>query len=264
MRELTVLCDNEPFNPHTRMCLSGEASIGLFPSLFTLKLRNLSREDFIHLRNTKELTVKNGNSCLACGKVSDVYMETVPEGTLATVAFSFGMELWEKWVSLDVPAGSTMGRTVSAILTAAGVCPASFSVPGPDPVFSRGQAFLGRAAQCAETALTRAGARCYLTRSGLCVVPSEPLQPTLHLKREDYTDRPVFADGGHKLVIPTKVVGYQLGEEISAELPEGITLPGLILRRSVEADTGNGPWKTELLVELHDPMILNRNERSDG
>ena len=254
-RELTVLTDGVSFNPKVRLFLSGEASIGLYPSLFTMKAWNLSDRDYDHLRDTKELKVLNGHSCLACGKICDLYRETVPEGTLTTVAFAHGLDLWERWVSLNVPTGSTMGKTVCRILDEADIWPDSFTLSGPDPVFTRSQAFYGRAAQCIETVLTLAGARAYLAENGVCVAPADPTPPTLHLKIKDYADMPSFADGKSKLVIPTRVLGFRPGEEISVELVHGFSMPGLILKRHVEADTGSGPWMTELLMEIHYPLI---------
>ena len=261
-RELTVLTDGDSFHPEARLSLSGEDSIGLYPSLFTLKAWNLSDRDYDHLRDTKEMKILNGNSCLAYGSVCDMYRETVPEGTLTTVAFAHGLALWETWVSLSVPAGSTLSETVLSILEAAEIWPGSFTVTGPNPAFIRSQAFFGRAAQCIETVLTLAGARAYLTENGLCATPAEPIPATTQLKMKDYTDRPSFADKGSKLVLSTNVIGFRPGEEISAEIIEGFSLPGLILKRHVEADTGSGPWMTELLMEVHYPPV-GTNEGGD-
>ena len=61
---------------------------------------------------------------------------------------------------------------------------------------------------------------------------------------------PAFADGGRKMILPTTVTGFQPGEEMTLEY-EGVRYAGLILERMVEADTGNGPWHTQLLLELH-------------
>ena len=46
------------------------------------------------------------------------------------------------------------------------------------------------------------------------------------------------------------MTGFQPGEEVTLET-EGKTYSGLILERMVEADTAMGPWKTQLLVEVH-------------
>ena len=249
-RYLSVFADGEPFAPDSRFRLSGTIRIGFFPSLFLLQCWNLSDSDSFLLRNTKELSVMREDSCLAYGQVSDVFTETVPEGTVTTAAFSLGLNLWERRVSLSVPSGVSVSETVRRILAASGTGIRLLSFPGEDPVFSRGQAFCGRIAECVTEALSAASARAYLVPAGLCVIPAEPLPATLHLKGKDLTDRPSFADSGRKLILSTTVTGFQPGEEMTLET-EGKTYAGLILERMVEADTAIGPWVTQLMVEVH-------------
>ncbi len=249
-RHLKVFADGEPFAPDSRFRLSGIMRIGLFPSLFLLQCWNLSDSDIFLLRNTKELSIKREDSCLAFGQVSDVFTETVPEGTITTVAFSLGLNLWESQVSLSVPSGVPVSETVSRILAASGIGIQLLSFSGEDPVFSRGQAFCGRTADCITSVLSAASARAYLVPAGLCMIPTVPLEATLHLKDKDLTDRPSFADGGRKLILSTTVTGFQPGEEMTLET-EGKMYFGLILERMVEADTAIGPWVTQLMVEVH-------------
>jgi hypothetical protein len=81
-------------------------------------------------------------------------------------------------------------------------------------------------------------------------LPAAPLPPLLHLTAADLTDAPAFADGGKKMILSTEVIGFQPGEELTLKY-EGNTVRGMILERMVDADTGNGPWSTQLLVEVH-------------
>ena len=178
------------------------------------------------------------------------FRKTVPEGTVTAVAFSPGLSLWEAMVSLSLPSGVSVSETVRRLLEASGTGIQLLSFPGNDPVFSRGQAFLGRAAECILSALSMASAGAYLVPAGLCVIPAEPLPATLHLSEKDLTDRPAFADGGRKMILSTTVTGFQPGEEMNLET-DGKTYAGLILERLVEADTRMGPWNTQLLVEVH-------------
>lgn len=249
-RRLTVFTDGEPFAPDTRFRLFGRLRIGLFPSLFLLQCRNLSDSDSFRLRNANELSVMREDSCLAFGRVTDVFTETVPEGTVTTAAFSLGLDLWEAQISLAVPAGVSVSETVQRILSVSGTGIRLLSFPGPDPVFMRGQAFCGRAAECITSVLSSAGAMGYLVPAGLCIIPAEPLPATLHLTEKDLTDRPAFADGGKKMILSTTVTGFQPGEEMTLAT-EGKTYSGLILERMMEADTAIGSWKTQLLVEVH-------------
>lgn len=249
-RKLTVLTDGTAFADGCRLHLSGKTGIGLFPSLFLLRCWNLSDAEVFRLRNTKELSVYREDSCLAFGRVSDVFRETVPEGTITTVAFSLGLDLWEAQVSLSVPAGLTVSETVRLLLNASETEIQLLSFPGEDPEFSRGQAFCGRVADCIAAALSAAGARGYLVPAGLCIVPAEPLKPTLHLSASDLTDAPMLADGGKKMILSTTVTGFQPGEEMTLEL-DGQCWSGLIVQRMVDADTAAGQWTTQLLVQLH-------------
>ena len=89
------------------------------------------------------------------------------------------MDLWEAPVSLSVEAGVSVSETVRRILTASGTGIRLLSFPGRDPVFSRGQAFCGRTAECVTEALSAAGAKGYLVPAGLCILPAEPLPATL-------------------------------------------------------------------------------------
>lgn len=248
-RALSVLCDNQVFAPGCRFHLSGKTGIGLFPSLFLLQCWNLSDTEVFRLRNTRELSVYRDDSCLAFGRVSDVFRETVPEGTITTVAFSLGLDLWESPVSLSIPAGLTVSETVRLLLEASGTGIQLLSFPGSDPAFSRGQAFCGKTADCISSVLSAASARGYLVPAGLCIVPAEHLEPTLHLGKTDLADLPMLADGGRKLILSATVTGFQPGEEMTLEA-DGHFWSGLILERMVEADTSAGEWKTQLLVQL--------------
>ncbi len=248
-RHLSVLADNEPSAPDSRFRLAGTVRIGLFPSLFLLECWNLSEADGFRLRNTRNLSVMREDSCLAFGRVSDVFCRTVPEGTVTTAAFSLGLDLWESRVSVSVPAGASVSETVRRLLEASGTGIRLLSFPGEDPVCFRGQAFSGRAAECITEALSAASARSYLVPAGLCVIPAEPLPATLHLKEKDLKDRPAFADSGRKMILSTSVTGFQPGEEMTLET-DGKAFSGLILERMTEADTAMGPWRSQLLVQL--------------
>lgn len=248
MRTLTVLADGAPFAPGCRFHLSGKATLSLFPDLFLLECRNLKESDVICLQNTKDLSVLHENSTLAFGRVSDVYTQTAESGEVTTVAFSAGLDLWEARVSLSLPAGCSVSQTVRALLEASGTGIRLLSFPGADPVFARGRAFCGRAAECVASSLSAASARGFLVPAGLCVSPQEPLPPALHLTEKDLTDRPAVVDGGKKLVLNTSMTGFRPGEWLTLEV-KGKTVTGRILQRLVEADTAEGLWKTQLLVE---------------
>ena len=94
----------------------------------------------------------------------------------------------------------------------------------------------------------KAGARCCLVPSGLCVIPAEGLPVSMVLTEEDLTDVPSFNCGGD-MVLRTGPDGWTLGK--GGEVRYGGTVNrGLISERLLSLDTGDGPWRVELVVEL--------------
>ena len=249
-RDFHVLLDDEPFTQGTGFRLIGRVDLNLYPDLFVLQCRNLPKEGIFQLQNSRQISVLFNGSCLASGQLSDVYIQTVPEGTVTFAAFSLGLNLWNEEVSVSCPAGTSISDDVRAILEASGTGIQLLSFPGEDPQPLRGRAYVGKAADAVASALSQAGTGGFLTPAGLQVIPKEPLQASLLLTEADLTDRPVFADAGRKMILSTNVVGFQPGDEMTLSF-EGTTTKGLITSRLVVADSYAGPWKTELLIEIH-------------
>ncbi len=247
-RTLTILADGEPVTGYARARLFGTERLGLYPGLFMLHLWNVAEEDYLLLSRSREVIVMHEDVVLASGLVSDAFRSRGKSETEAHVAIAPGLTLWETSISLDVEAGVTVMETVRRLLEASGTGITLLSFPGEDPVTTRGQAFYGRAAECIEEALGKAGARCCLVPSGLCVVPKEGLPVSMVLTEEDLTDMPSFNCGGD-MVLRTGPVGWTLGK--SVEVWYGGTVnQGLISERLLSLDTGDGPWRIELVVEL--------------
>ena len=267
-RDLRVFLDGDLFTQGTGFRLTGRVNLNLYPDLFVLQCRNLPKEGIFQLQNSRQISVMSNGLRMASGQISDVYTQTVPEGTVTVAVFSLGLDLWNAEVSVSCPAGTTISDDVRAILEASGTGIQPLSFPGEDPQPLRGRAYVGRAAEAITQALshcngigsddapsintsrTAACARGFLTAAGLQVIPKDPLPASLHLTEADLTDRPVFADAGRKMILSTNVVGFQPGDEMTLSF-EGVTTKGLIVSRMVDADSYSGPWKTELLIEIH-------------
>ena len=247
-RSLSVFADGQPVNGFRHAYLTGRDALGLYPMPFTLRLWNLADSDYHALCAAKNLSVHHDDSILAYGKISDVYLQIVPEGKITEVVFAAGLGLWETPVSLSVEAGVSVSGTVRQILSASGTGIPLLSFPGEDPVRSRGQAFYGRAAECIEEALMAAGARGYLTESGLCVVPAEGLPVSMDLSSADLLSDPVFV-GNRQLLLRTRITGWPLGKHVSVNW-KGVQIRGLVTERSVDADNMEGNWQSELLMEV--------------
>jgi hypothetical protein len=246
-RMLTILADGEPVTGYARARLIGTERLGLYPSLFMLHLWNVAEEDYLALSRSKDVTVMHEDVVLVSGTVSDVFRHSTKSGTEAHVAISPGLMLWEILVSLSVESGVTVSETVRRLLEASGTGIQLLGFPGEDPVVSRGQAFFGRAAECIEEALGKAGARCCLVPSGLCVIPKEGLPVSMILTEEDLTDVSSFNSGGD-MVLRTGPVGWTLGKGVEVRYGE-IVNRGLITERMLSLDTGDGAWRVELIVQ---------------
>ena len=172
----------------------------------------------------------------------------MPEGKITEVVFAAGLGLWETPVSFSVEAGVSVSDMVRRILSESGTGIPLLSFPGEDPVRSRGQAFYGRAAECIEEELSAAGARGYLTESGLCVVPAEGLPMSMELSAADLLSDPVFVGNG-QLLLRTRITGWPLGKGVSVNW-KGVQIRGLVTERSVDADNMEGNWQSELLMEV--------------
>ena len=245
-RRLTIEADGVLLSGFRRARLTGHDALGLYPMPFVLRLWNLAQADYLLLCSAKTLSVQSRDSVLASGSVSDVCRWAVPEGRVTEVVFAAGLNLWEAPVSLGVEAGVSVSETVRRILAESRTGIPLLSFPGADPVRSRSQAFYGRAAECVEEALSGAGARGYLTDSGLCVVPAEGLPVSMTLSESDLLDEPVFTGEG-LLLLRTPPVGWPLGKTVSVKWKDG-SHEGPVLERAVYADNLEGKWESELVV----------------
>jgi len=247
-RTLTILADGEPVTGYARARLIGTERLGLYPSLFMLHLWNVAEEDYLALSRCKEVTVIYEDAVLVSGTVSDAFRSRGKSGTEAHVAIAPGLKLWEAPVSQDIEAGVTVSETVRRLLEASETRIQLLSFPGEDPVTNRGQAFFGRAAECIEEALGKTGASCCLVPSGLCVIPKEGLPVSMVLTEEDLTDVPSFNCGGD-MILRTGPAGWTLGKGVEVRYG-GMVNQGLISERMINLDTGDGPWRVELVVEI--------------
>ncbi len=247
-RELAVRADDEPVTGFVHARLTGIDTVGLYPMPFTLKIWNLPDSEYYKLTAAREVSVLHDGSILASGTISDICRGTVQEGQVTEVVFSAGLRLWEAPVSLAVEAGISVSDTVRRILDVSGTGIQLLSFPGSDPVRTRGQAFSGRTAECIETALSAASARCCLTPAGLCVIPASGLPVSMELTEADLLDDPVRV-GNSLLLLRTKVIGWPLGKSISVSW-KGWTAEGLVIERNVDADNMEGNWQCEMLIEV--------------
>ncbi len=244
---LKVRTDAGTVTGFRRARLTGRDGLGLYPMPFTLRLWNLGDSDYHLLRASGAVSVMLGHALLASGMISDAIRKTDPEGSVTEVVFAAGLSLWEAPVAISVEAGISVSETVRRILEASGTEIRLLSFPGNDPVRARAQAFSGRAAECAEEALSAAGAGGYLTEAGLCVVPASGLPVSMELSSADLREDPVFI-GDRLMLLRTRTAGWLPGKMIRVKWKDG-SASGLVLERFVYGDTLEGKWQCELLAE---------------
>ena len=93
-----------------------------------------------------------------------------------------------------------------------------------------------------------------LTPSGLMAVPVSGLPEAVRITEADLTDAPAFVGGSlhgvpSMMVLSATVAGWRPGQTVEVEY-KNIRALGIVKERSVDADTGDGAWKCELLVEV--------------
>lgn len=246
-RSLSIFADGEPLTDFGHVYLSGKEAVGLYPMPYTLRLWNLSEDQYLFLSRAKFLSVEHDGSVLAAGDVADVFRYLVEDGTVTTVCFSLGLQLWEAPVSLSLEAGVSVSETVRQILSASGTGISLLTYTGPDPLFLRGQAIFGRAAESLVCALSAARARGCLVPAGLCVLPGSDQPVSMVITEEDMLTEPEFPSGD-LAVLRLKVAGWPIGKKVEVRW-QGRTLTGIIAERLMEADNQSGPWYSEVLLE---------------
>ena len=254
VRSLTVATDGEPLSFSGRVRIRGQDELSLFPALFTLELWNLPEEYFLRLFRARQISVSHDEACLVSGTISDVFRHQAQEGILTTAAISLGLDLWESVVSLTVPAGTLLSDAIRRILAASGTGIPLLSFPETDPVLPRSLSFFGRAVESVTSALSAASSRAMLTPSGLMVVPPGGLSEAVQITDTDLTDTVAFAGGAQRgtkqlAILSATVSGWRPGQTV--EVRQGsVSFRGIIVSRSVDADTASGPWKSEMIVEV--------------
>ncbi len=183
-RKLSVLADDQPVaqDREGHMRLRGHHTQTLYPDLFLLYCWNLQDKDYWRLKNSKFLKVSHGETLLACGEIANLTTETVEEGSLVTISFALGFSFWNRFVSLELPAGTSAVDTVEQLLEAAGSEFQLLVWPENNVIFTRPQAFHGKVHEAISSVFSACGAYPYLIPSGIA------------LREKMYTSTDTFID----------------------------------------------------------------------
>ena len=250
-RSLTLWSDGEEIGRNCRVRLRARAALTLAPLPCLLEIRNLPETEAARLRRAKNIATAAENTVLAAGRIAEVYRAPRTSGkrgtsSMTSVLFSPGLPLWEAGVSLSLPGGIRASDTLRAVLAASGTGIPLLNWAGPDPVFARGQAYFGRAAEAAASVLAACGAEGILLPAGLAVRKGGAEEgAAASLDAGDLREAPGWA--GRDRVLQVKLCGLRPGQRVRWVFAgeEGC---GVIRECLTDADTEAGPWGMEMLV----------------
>ena len=281
-RDLRLFADDRELARGCALSLSAREETTLRPALHSLEIRDLSDSDAGLLAGCRRAEVRSGDSILAFGAPAELLTRTVQGRRITSLVFSPGLDLWETCVSLSVSAGMKVSDTIRTVLSAAGRNLASafsrnsvlnalsdsslnpvqnalsdsslnFSLAAytaPDPPLARPQAFFGRACDALTLLAETAGGYAFLSPAGLCVtaVPESISDSSARsLPSSALLSAPIRT--GNRLLLSTTMTGWPLGGLLTVSW-QGISRTGLVVSRFIQADNRDGPWKSELELEL--------------
>ncbi len=252
-RSLTLSAGGEEIGRDCRVRLRARAALTLAPLPCLLEIVGLPDADAARLRRARVIATACKNTVLAAGRIAEVFREPGTAGKkgtppLTSVVFSPGLPLWEAGISLSLPGGIRASDTVRAVLAASGTGIQLLNWPGPDPVFARGQAFFGRAAEAVSSVLAACGTDGTLLPAGLALRRDGAEEGAVTtLSAGDLQEAPGWAGGDRALKV--NLCGLRPGQRVRWVFREEEG-GGVIRECLTDADTETGPWGMEVLVRV--------------
>ena len=269
-RDFHLFADDVEIARGCRMMLIAHETMTLRPALHQLEILDLSDSSVSLLAGTNRIEVRSGNSVLAFGELVDTVTQSISGKRQTSLIFSPGLSLWQTSVSLSVAAGMKISDTIRSLLAEAGkTVPQSqagqtgtsdFGSPidsvfslaaftAEDRIMSRPQAFFGRTCDALAMLAETAGADAFLSPAGVCVSApkTESKASAVEVPERALLSAPIQT--GDRLLAVTEMIGWPLGENLTVTW-QGVSHTGRLVSRLIQADTGDGPWKSELELEL--------------
>jgi len=251
-RDLHLFAADAEIARGCRMMLIAHETLTLHPALHQLEILDLSDSSVSLLTGTNRIEVRSGNSVLAFGEMVDTVTQSISGKRQTSLIFSPGLSLWLSSVSLSVAAGMKISDTIRALLAEAGEDGATFSLAAytaEDMILSRPQAFFGRTCDALAMLAEMAGADAFLSPAGVCVSApkTESKASAFEVPESALLSAPIQTED--RLLAVTEMIGWPLGENLTITW-QGVSRTGRLVSRLIQADTGDGPWKSELELEL--------------
>ena len=249
LRSLRIFAEDQEIGAGCRISLEGEERLALRPGFYLLRVLDLSATAAARLIPSARVEVRSEDSVLASGTVtaSRTHPEAGHSVTEATLIPA--RALWTAAVSASFPAGMSLRETARRLLEASGVGLPLAGFTGTDRILSRPQAYFGRLTDALSELAKAADAEVCVTPGGILFAGRADRAAALILTEADLLAAPEFT--GDAWILRTSMIGWPPGARLRVRWRD-TELEGRILTRSVWADNGSGPWKTELLLRKED------------
>ena len=247
VRDLHLYADGREIAWGCPMTLEARESLTLRPALHHLEIRDLSESSEAWLSCAQAIELRSGNSILAFGERMECLTRTASGKRVTSVVFSRGLSLWNASVALSVPAGMKVRDTMQAVLAASEMEVPLAAFAAEDRSLVRPQAFFGRACDALSLLAETVEADAFLSAAGLCISGRAAREPGGMIPENSLLSKPIRT--GSRLLITTSMLGWPIGAFVRVSW-QGSTWTGRLVSRMIQADNREGPWKSELEVEL--------------
>ncbi len=246
-RSLRILVDGVEIAQGCRLRLTAGTTLSLRPPLHRLEIADLSESSAALLAGGRRLEVIRGIAVLASGEITEAYTRPESGRRLTTVIFSPGLSLWRSAVSFSIPAGMRISEVMRRLLEASGTGVPLAAFAAEDHSLSRPQAFFGRTCDALALLAETADADAFCGSAGVCVSGRKARDAAYSLSDRDLLSAPVTV--GNRMILSAEPAGWMPGG--FAEINwQGVSRTGRIISCLTQADNRNGPWKTEIELEM--------------
>ena len=241
-RKLFVYLDGELLPLHCRMHLCGRNEMTLSPTLFQLDLYLPSEDMTGQLSTGRKIAVHSTfDSVLATGSILDVLSETREGRQITSVIFSDGFPFTRSFVSASFSANTSLKTITETLLYSSSVPLPLAGFTAADRTYPLGTSFFGSTADSLQSLAVDLNANVFLFRSGIYMLGRDSTPDIIDLTPEDVLD--AVSSGKDVRILTTSMKGWPIGSMLRFG-----DLQGQILCQSFDADTGEGPWITKVIL----------------
>ena len=243
IRELHIFLDGERLDTSCRLHLRGRNEMTLSPTIFQLDLYLPSENTIGQLSSGRKIAVHSTfDSVLATGTILDVLSDTRDGKQVTSVIFSDGVPFTGSFVSASFPAGSSLRSITEQLLSACSVPLPLAGFTAADKSYPLGTSFFGSTADSLQSLAVDLNADVFLFRSAIYMLGRDSTPDIIGLTPEDVLD--AVSSGKDVRILTTSMKGWPIGSMLRYG-----DLQGQILCQTFDADTGEGPWCTKVILK---------------